>query len=296
MGVHVVPITPAAILYDLDAGGDKAWGLEPPYRRLGPGGDSERRARFRTLAASAQAVGPRPAHGLAASARRRCSSGTDLVVGALAAVNPLGSVYHGRRRDAVGVAVRAAGRVRRHARPQEFRRRSRSPCPSLSRLQARLKPAANTTLGVIAVSAELTGAECKRVAIMAHDGMARAIRPAHTPFDGDIVFVAARGSAMLGAARAAGGGADRLGGGGHPGPRDRTRRLGGGASGLRRRPHSATGEHLRQFGRRCHERTWCSCGCGAASTCAAGPLSTIRPACSTGDVVGELAHQRQGRG
>jgi L-aminopeptidase/D-esterase-like protein len=46
---------------------------------------------------------------------------------------------------------------------------------------------------VIAVSAALSGADCKRIAIMAHDGMARAIRPAHTPFDGDIVFVVANG-------------------------------------------------------------------------------------------------------
>ena len=52
----------------------------------------------------------------------------------------------------------------------------------------------NTTIGVVAVAADLTVAEARRVAIMAQDGLARAIRPVHTPFDGDTIFVLATGA------------------------------------------------------------------------------------------------------
>ena len=58
----------------------------------------------------------------------------------------------------------------------------------------------NTTIGVVAVAADLTVAEAKRVAIMAQDGLARAIRPVHTPFDGDTIFVLATGAEKLTAA------------------------------------------------------------------------------------------------
>jgi L-aminopeptidase/D-esterase-like protein len=63
------------------------------------------------------------------------------------------------------------------------------PAPDESRLMAlgRLQPGANTTLGVVACNADLTTVECKRVAMMAQDGIARAVRPAHTPFDGDTI-------------------------------------------------------------------------------------------------------------
>src|SRR4030081_731663 len=70
------------------------------------------------------------------------------------------------------------------------------PAPDASRLLAlgRLQAGANTTLGVVACTADSTTAECKRVAMMAHDGIARAVRPAHTPFDGDTIFALASGA------------------------------------------------------------------------------------------------------
>ena len=55
----------------------------------------------------------------------------------------------------------------------------------------------NTTLCVVATDAVLTKAQAQRVAIMAHDGFARAIRPVHTPFDGDVVFVLSTGIIRL---------------------------------------------------------------------------------------------------
>src|SRR5262249_30947796 len=54
-------------------------------------------------------------------------------------------------------------------------------------------PAANTTIAVVAVDAALDKRACHRFAMMAQDGLARAIRPAHTPFDGDTVFALATG-------------------------------------------------------------------------------------------------------
>jgi L-aminopeptidase/D-esterase-like protein len=61
-----------------------------------------------------------------------------------------------------------------------------------------LQAGGNTTLGVVACTADLSTAECKRVAMMAHDGIARAVRPAHTPFDGDTLFAVASGASPLG--------------------------------------------------------------------------------------------------
>jgi L-aminopeptidase/D-esterase-like protein len=59
----------------------------------------------------------------------------------------------------------------------------------------------NTTIAIVATDADLDRVELKRVAIMAGDGLARALRPAHTPFDGDIVFAVATGRRKIGDAR-----------------------------------------------------------------------------------------------
>jgi L-aminopeptidase/D-esterase-like protein len=55
----------------------------------------------------------------------------------------------------------------------------------------------NTTIGVVAVDATLTKSECRRLGIAAQDGLARAVRPAHTMFDGDTVFAVATGARPL---------------------------------------------------------------------------------------------------
>ena len=52
----------------------------------------------------------------------------------------------------------------------------------------------NTTIAVIATDAALSPAGCRRVAVAAHDGLARTIRPCHTPLDGDTVFALATGA------------------------------------------------------------------------------------------------------
>ena len=59
----------------------------------------------------------------------------------------------------------------------------------------------NTSIGIVAVNASLTSAEAGRLATMAEDGLARSIRPIHTPMDGDTIFAVATGRKELGEAR-----------------------------------------------------------------------------------------------
>lgn len=55
-------------------------------------------------------------------------------------------------------------------------------------MKGAVRPNANTTIAIVATDAALTRIELKRLAIMAADGFARALRPVHTPFDGDLVY------------------------------------------------------------------------------------------------------------
>jgi L-aminopeptidase/D-esterase-like protein len=64
---------------------------------------------------------------------------------------------------------------------------------ALTRLEAPVS-SLNTTVAVVATDAALTPAACRQVASAAHDGLARSIRPAHTPVDGDMVFALATGA------------------------------------------------------------------------------------------------------
>jgi L-aminopeptidase/D-esterase-like protein len=115
-------------------------------------------------------------------------------VGALAAVNSFGSVIApgGRAFWAAPYEIGGEfgalplGDVR--AGPEDW---------GLAKRDARVR--ANTTLACVAVDAILTPAQARRLAIMAQDGLARAIRPVHAPFDGDVVFALATGRRPLGA-------------------------------------------------------------------------------------------------
>ena len=84
------------------------------------------------------------------------------------------------------------------------RRRFRLRRPSSAERQSLVKvldgqanPPLNTTIGVVATSARLTKAEVSKLASVAHDGLARAIRPAHSMFDGDTVFRLATGCDLI---------------------------------------------------------------------------------------------------
>jgi L-aminopeptidase/D-esterase-like protein len=193
-----IPIVPAAVLHDLGNGGDKNWGLDPPYRNLGM--------------AALQAVGEDLSLGSVGAGRGAMAGlvkggigsasidlGAGLIVAALVAVNSIGSALMPDGRTywawAFEIGTEFGG-----SKPPGKRLDASDPAPDESRLRAqgRLQPGANTTLGVVACTANLTTVECKRVAMMAQDGLARAIRPAHTLFDGDTVFALASGKVTLG--------------------------------------------------------------------------------------------------
>lgn len=189
------PIVPAAVLFDLGNGGDKEWGEESPYRALG-------RAAF-DAAGESFALGNAGA-GLGARAGAykggigSASAVTDdvFMVGALAAVNSVGSPL------IPGTGVFWAFPFEQSG---EFggRRFKGEPSGELD-LPADMKvaePGTNTTIAIVAVDADVTAVELKRVAVMAADGFARALRPVHTPFDGDMVFAVTTGRRPLGEPR-----------------------------------------------------------------------------------------------
>lgn len=198
VGPVSVPIVPAAILFDLLNGDDSAraweaaWGANAPYRDLG-------RAACE-LAASDFALGTAGAGTGATTANLKGGLGSasavlddGATVGALVAVNALGRVTVGD-----GPHFWAAP----FEQDDEFGGLG-LPAPLPADAMAvrskfdTLKPGANTTIAVIATDVALTKSEAKRLAVMAHDGMARAIWPAHTPFDGDLVFAISTGKRPL---------------------------------------------------------------------------------------------------
>ncbi|ESY96874.1 P1 family peptidase [Mesorhizobium sp. LNHC209A00] len=194
VGGFRVPIVPAAILFDLRNGGDKDWGRYPPYRDLGY--ESVQAAavdfQFGTAGAGTGALTSGLKGGLG-SASTLLDNG--ITIGALAAVNPTGSVTVGRTRHFWAAPFEIGDELGGLGYP--------SPMPADAKrilLKYRDKDhgrkmdsGGNTTIAVIATDAVLTKAAAKRLAISAHDGFVRAIWPTHTPADGDLVFALATG-------------------------------------------------------------------------------------------------------
>jgi len=196
-GSPPIPVVPAAVLHDLGNPGDKNWGDDPPYRALGRAAVEQAGPHF---ALGAVGAGRGAMAGLVKGGVGSASIdlGDGLIVGALVATNPVGSVYmpDGKTFWAwpFEIAAEFGGR-----RPGTDMPAAHAPVPDQSRLAeiGRMQAGANTTLGVIALTADLTSAECKRIAVMAQDGFARAIRPVHTPMDGDVVFALSNGKVAL---------------------------------------------------------------------------------------------------
>jgi L-aminopeptidase/D-esterase-like protein len=192
-----IPIVPAAVLHDLANGGDKNWGLAPPYRDLGIRAVSAADAQF---ALGAVGAGRGAMAGLIKGGIGSASLalGHGLMVGALVALNSVGSALMPDGKTYWAWAFELDQEFGGSGPPAKAMDLS-DPAPDDARLLAigRLQPGANTTLGVVACNANLNNAECMRVAMMAQDGIARAIRPAHTPFDGDTVFAVASGELTL---------------------------------------------------------------------------------------------------
>jgi L-aminopeptidase/D-esterase-like protein len=200
-GSPAIPIVPAAVLHDLGNDGDKGWGLDPPYRRLGA---RALEAAGTDFALGSVGAGRGAMAGLVKGGVGSVSIdlGQGLMVGALVAVNSVGSALMPDGVTYWAWAFELGAEFGGGEAPGAPAGMG-NPVPDESRLQAlgRLRSGANTTLGVVACSAALSSVECTRVAIMAQDGIARALRPAHTAFDGDTVFALASGAAALEADR-----------------------------------------------------------------------------------------------
>ncbi len=198
IGTAVVPIVPAAILFDLLNDGDKDHGDPAFYRTLAEAACRNADVRFDlgNSGAGMGAVAGGVKGGLG-SASLVCEDG--LQVGALIAANPVGSVLMPGQPVFWAWSLERDGELggQRPPEPPMFGPHDLAPpCPAAN-------PGANTTIGVVATNAALTRAEALRVAMMAHDGLARAIWPSHTPFDGDTLFVLATGTWPMPAERSA---------------------------------------------------------------------------------------------
>lgn len=187
-----VPLVPAAILFDLANGGDKDWGAEPPYARLGREALAAVSGDFAigTVGAGAGATTATLKGGLG-SASARLENG--VTIAALVAVNAVGQATIGDTGHFWAAPFEVGDEFGGRGFP--------SPLPAdAAALRHKLQPSAgaNTTIAVIATDAVLTKAQAKRLAMVTHDGFARAIWPSHTPFDGDLVFALATGKVPLG--------------------------------------------------------------------------------------------------
>ncbi|AFM25331.1 P1 family peptidase [Desulfomonile tiedjei] len=174
-----VPIVPAAVLFDLGRGKDFVPPVGPEWGRIACENAVSKYNGLGCLGAGTGAVSGAIKGGLG-SASEVLASG--ITVAAIVAVNSLGSVIDSR----TGLAWELETEI-----DDEFgpiaRRRVKLPQPEPP------AAAANTTIGLIATDAVLTKAQAMKIAQMAHDGLARAIRPCHTMFDGDTIFCVATG-------------------------------------------------------------------------------------------------------
>ncbi|MFR9751748.1 P1 family peptidase [Nocardia sp. 004] len=185
---RVVPIVPGAVIFDLPVG---AWDIRPT-------------AEFGYRAAAAAATGfARGSVGAGVGARAGSIKGgvgtasivlsdgaaAGITVAALIVANPVGSVFDPRTGLPWGCGTDGPDFFGLRA-PTDEQLAAANTLPVKGTVL-------NTTIGVVATDAALDPAGCRRVAVTAHDGLARAIRPAHSPLDGDTLFALATGTADI---------------------------------------------------------------------------------------------------
>ncbi len=184
-----VPIAPGAVIFDLAQGRGAQWEGIPPWWNLGYQAASSASAQF-DLGTAGAGYGATTANLKGGLGSASATTPTGFAVGGLVAVNAVGSVLIGDGPHFWAGSDECAG---------EFGGLGWPAVVDQAMLDIPLKgdgnPRANTTIAIIATDAKLTKSQARRVAIMAHDGVARAIRPSHAPMDGDLVFVAATGKA-----------------------------------------------------------------------------------------------------
>jgi len=188
VGSAIVPIVAAAILFDLGFPGRQRWTGEPPYRELGRRAVAAAGKDFAlgNAGAGLGATAGRFKGGLGSASLTLTSGPT---IGAIVAVNSWGAVARPDCGRLWAADLALAGEIDRQPPIPEA---ALDP-EDLSQCGSGI-PGANTTIAVVATDAALDKGGCRRLAIMAQDGLARAIRPVHTPFDGDTVFALSTGT------------------------------------------------------------------------------------------------------
>jgi L-aminopeptidase/D-esterase-like protein len=171
---HVAPIVPAAVLYDLDRGSDFIPPISAEWGEKACRAAAHNPVEIGSVGAGTGAWAGSIKGGLG-SASFILDSG--ITVAALVAVNSGGSVIDPATGRPWEIGLQIEG---------EFGRQGKRAV--LLPPQSEGAPVQNTTIAIVATDATLTKSQARKVAQMAHDGMARAIRPAHTMFDGDTIF------------------------------------------------------------------------------------------------------------
>ena len=190
LGPAIIPIVPGAIIFDLLNGGDKGWD-ENPYRALGRQAFDNASGNFKlgSHGAGKGAVTGNLKGGLgSASIVLPCGA----TVGALVVANPIGNTVtpNGLFHAAPFEIDAEFGGLGPDPKPHgclPFHSEKVAQMMAIA-AQTTTPPLANTTIAIVATDATLTKAQCKRMAVMAQDGLGRAIMPAHSPMDGDLIF------------------------------------------------------------------------------------------------------------
>jgi L-aminopeptidase/D-esterase-like protein len=184
IGTINIPIAVQAIIFDLNNGGDKDWGRMPPYWELGWQATQTASGGAFALGTVGGGYGATTATlkgGLGSASAHTASS---FLVGAVAVVNAVGTAVIGDGPHFWAAPWEVDGEFGGLGLP------SHMPKGALDLTLKRAAPP-STTIALIATDARLSKSEVKRIAIMADDGLARAIRPAHAPMDGDTVIAVA---------------------------------------------------------------------------------------------------------
>ena len=185
VGVAVVPIVPAAVMFDLAFGAADRWPDEEMGYAACDAASSEE------VLEGCVGVGTGATVGKLLGMQQAVKSGVGsaaitlsdgVTIAALVVTNAFGDVYHEQ-----------TGSILAGARSPQGGFVNTSQQLYLQQTQMAFS-GTNTTLAVVATNAKLDKAGCQKLAQMTQDGLARAIRPIHTPFDGDVVFAAATGT------------------------------------------------------------------------------------------------------
>jgi L-aminopeptidase/D-esterase-like protein len=183
IGSITVPIAVEAIVFDLMNGGDKGWGRMPPYWELGwQAAETASDGRF-ALGTAGGGYGATTANLKGGLGSVSALTASGFAVGAIAVVNAVGSAVIGDGPHFWAAACEVGDEFGGLGLPAQMPPEA---------LRPRLKGAPpSTTVALVVTDAALTKSQAKRLAIMADDGLARALRPAHAPMDGDTVFAVA---------------------------------------------------------------------------------------------------------